>query len=87
LTVVRLKEMSEAGMGVGGKEIVSEVKEVANEANGSKVKMVWQVIKKAALLTIRYSKVKGAEEADVIIAWKDRKEERKFKKEEWEQFL
>jgi len=85
LTAVRLKKMPEAVMGEGGKKIASGVKEVADEANDMKTSC--QVIRKAALLTIRYSKVKGAEEAGVIIAWKDRKEERKFKKEEWEQFL
>lgn len=75
LTVVRLKDQLEAGTSISG--------------NGEKVKGIFNlpIVKKAALLTIRYSKAKIAEEAAVIISFREINELQQFRKTEWEQYL
>ncbi|MGC8893155.1 MAG: hypothetical protein ACP5P6_11240 [Candidatus Saccharicenans sp.] len=44
-------------------------------------------IRKAALLTIRYSKARTAEKARIIFSWLGQKREMEFRKEEWEGYL
>lgn len=79
LTVVRLHEDKERAN--------SEANDAVGRAGAGEMNKDEPVVRKAALLTIRYSKAKAAEEAAVIMSWKEMKEVRKFRKEEWEQYL
>lgn len=96
LTVVRLKGGMESGKLLEDRGMVNKGGDGSGQGNLDG-KSSWPsqrsqafnlpVVRKAALLTIRYSKAKMAEEAAVIISCKEMKELRKFRKEEWEQYL
>lgn len=85
LTVVRFKNKDKDSLVLGkfgeekGRETV--------EAGQSLEIFNRPLLKKAALLTIRYSRYRQTEEAAVILVSPFRAQSRKFKKEEWEPYL
>jgi tRNA U34 2-thiouridine synthase MnmA/TrmU len=79
LTVVRLNV-----------ERSGQPEEISGEASG-KVKLTVikakKVIRKAALLTIRYSRARWAEEAEVLVSWGRSQEKLKFYHNDWKKYL
>jgi len=73
LTLVRMKNVSQKK----GRKAADKVRAVPDAA----------LVKKAALLTIRYSRARQAEEASVVLSCGRRKETKRFKKKEWQNYF
>ena len=83
LTVVRFKNKDSPVLG----ELREEKGRETVEAGQSLEIFNRPLLKKAALLTIRYSRYRQIEEAAVILVSPFRAQSRNFKKEEWKPYL
>jgi hypothetical protein len=83
LTVVRFKNKDSPVLG----ELRDEKGRETVEAGQALKIFNRPLLKKAALLTIRYSRYRQTEEAVVILVSPIRAQSRKFKKEEWQPYL
>lgn len=85
LTVVRFKNKNKYGLVFG--ELREEKCRETVEAGQELEIFNRPLLKKAALLTIRYSRYRQTEEAAVILVSPFRAQSRNFKKEEWKPYL
>ena len=77
----RSSDLSRVGL------LFQESRKGAEENDDLEKLLALQVIKKACLLTIRYSKARSQQQAEVAILWQGKSNRKEFLRVEWEKYL